>query len=62
MKNIGTTIKVIKNNFLGAIALNILLSYALLATCRMIFVLTNYELYSTAFENNSLWQMAKGAL
>ena len=62
MKNIGTTIKVIKNNFLGAIALNILLSYALLATCRMIFVLTNSELYSTAFENNSLWQMAKGAL
>lgn len=62
MKNIGTTIKVIKNNFLGAIALNILLSYALLATCRMIFVLTNFELYSTAFENNSLWQMAKGAL
>lgn len=62
MKNIGTTIKVIKNNFLGAIALNILLSYALLATCRMIFVLTNSELYSTAFENNSLWLMAKGAL
>lgn len=62
MKNIGTTIKVIKNNFLGAIALNILLSYTLLATCRIIFVLTNFGLYSTAFESNSLWQMIKGAL
>ena len=62
MKNTLTTIKGIKDNFIGAIIHNILLSYALLAVCRIIFVLANHDLYSTAFENNSYWMMTKGAL
>ena len=62
MKNVTAFIKHSKDNVIVAITLNILLSYSLLAVCRIIFVATNFELYSAAFHNNSLWTMLKGAM
>lgn len=51
-----------EKNILVSLLFNIGLSYALLFICRIIFVLMNSDLYAQAFENNSVWEMSKGAL
>ena len=62
MGNTSTNIRCHNNGLAVSIALNILLSYALLAVCRVIFFAANYDLYSAAIENNSLWLMFKGSM
>lgn len=62
MKSIKEKMTKMRNNLIGAVACNIILSYAVLAVCRMIFVGANWDLYADAFENNPIWEMTKGAL
>ena len=45
-----------------ALLLNIALSYALLFTCRLIFIAMNHGLYADGLEHDSLPLMARGAL
>lgn len=54
--------KVGEKNILTALLLNTALAYAALFVCRIIFVLTNYGLYTGTIENDPLPQIARGAL
>lgn len=54
--------KVGERNILTALLLNTALAYTALFVCRIIFVLTNYDLYTGTIENDPLAQIARGAL
>lgn len=47
-------------NLLTAIVFNILLSYAILATCQLIFIFLNSDRYSAALTYNNIWPLTKG--
>lgn len=47
---------------LPSLLYNIILAYAALMLCRIIFVIVNLSLYSDALHSNSLWQMLVGSL
>lgn len=47
---------------LPSLLYNILLAYAVLMLCRIIFVAVNISMYEGVFENNSIWLMLKGSL
>ncbi len=51
-----------KRNILTAITCNILLSYALLAICRILFVIVNYNYLADSLTHESTLLMIKGAL
>lgn len=51
-----------KKNILIAVIYNILLSYALLAACRIIFVIVNHNYLADSLAHESTWHMIKGAL
>ena len=49
-------------NILPALICNIVLAYAVLMVCRLIFIAVNSGLYIDTLQNNNLWLMLKGAL
>lgn len=49
-------------NLLMAICMNTLLSYLILLLCQVIFLLINYNEYSSAIDNNGWWMLFKGNL
>lgn len=51
-----------EKNILTALLCNILLAYFVLALCRVLFVIVNYDIYSEGLQSTQLWLMAKGAL
>ena len=53
--------KRVKNkNLFRAILQNILLSYSILLLCQLIFILVNYNEYSSAISDNGWWMILKG--
>ncbi len=51
-----------EKNILTALVCNVLLAYFVLAVCRLLFVVVNYDIYAEGLSSAQLWLMAKGAL
>lgn len=51
-----------RTNIFRVLICNILLAYAVLFVCRIIFLLVNYNLYSAALLSNDWWLLLKGSL
>ncbi len=51
-----------ERNILTALVCNVLLAYFVLAVCRLLFVVVNYDIYAEGLRSAQLWLMAKGAL
>lgn len=49
-------------NIVIALIRNIALAYIVLAVCRLLFVLVNYDMYATGLQTAPLWPILKGAL